>query len=115
MNKKGGVGIAAPQVGVPKRLFLVEVGDFFEVFINPKIVQKSKETVTVREGCLSFPGMFVDKTRHVSVTVEYQNQHGNLIHFIVHPQIPESLLISQCIQHEIEHLDGILLIDSDQK
>ena len=102
-----GVGLAAPQVGIAKRLMLVcpsgQPGDEF-VVINPEIVAMDGEEIG-EEGCLSFPGIFGKVPRAVRITVRYQDLDGKH-----HEENMEGLLAT-CIQHEMDHLEGILFID----
>ena len=101
---KNGVGLAAPQVGVIKRLFVMDTrcvtGGQFEIFINPKIVAR-QGSCKYNEGCLSSPGINKQMKRYRRVRVEYTNLSGDLI-----TQEFEGLS-SICIQHEIDHLNGI--------
>ncbi|MEA1939193.1 MAG: peptide deformylase [Candidatus Caldatribacteriota bacterium] len=100
-----GVGLAAPQIGVSKRIFIIdgeEEGLF--VLINPVILEREGET-TEEEGCLSVPGVFSKVTRSKKVTVEAINQNGEKIKII------KDNLIGRALQHEIDHLEGILFID----
>jgi len=110
MKDNDGVGISAVQVGVLKRIIIVGDSDNqFTTLINPTIINSYGEQ-TVLEGCLSFPGIYVRKTRPTRVKVEYTDLFG-------HKQILKSRdkLLSHCIVHECEHLDGITLeIDKDR-
>lgn len=108
MRSAKGVGLAAPQVGVSKRMIVVEdaEGDNKVVLtlINPKITQK-KGKVKFCEGCLSLPGISSDVVRPEFITVEAQNLDGDLL------KINAEGLLARIIQHETDHLDGIVLID----
>ena len=103
-----GVGLAAPQIGVSKRIIVIEdaEGDNKVVLtlINPKITQK-KGKVKFCEGCLSLPGISSDVVRPESITVEAQNLDGDML------KINAEGLLARIIQHEIDHLDGIVFID----
>lgn len=101
-----GIGLAAVQVGVLKRMFVVDVPDNGKfVMINPRIIEKSKETIVYEEGCLSLPGIANDVERAKTITVEYQDLDGN-------KKILEATdLLATCIQHEYDHIEGILFID----
>ncbi len=105
-----GVGLAAPQVGVLRRIFIINQGiendelDFVE-FINPKIVSHSEETVEMAEGCLSVPGKSGLVTRPATVVVEAYDREGNLFEY------EADGLMARCVFHEYDHLDGILYID----
>ena len=112
MREQNGVGLAAPQVNVTKRFLVMMNPDTEEIFkmINPKIVMKSDETITMEEGCLSVLGpddlpVFADVTRPESVEVEWVNEKGK-------PMAAKmSGLPARIVQHETDHLDGILFID----
>jgi peptide deformylase len=103
-----GVGLAAPQVNVSKRLFVMDVhDDEFEpaVVINPKIVS-AEEEVELSEGCLSVVGMVGEIVRFKRVTVTGLDRNGEKI------RIEGEGLMAQCLQHEIDHLNGVLYIDN---
>ncbi|NTV41211.1 MAG: peptide deformylase [Candidatus Moranbacteria bacterium] len=109
MKHAQGVGLAAPQVGQSLRLCIIEVEGTLYVLINPKITAKSKNKVILEEGCLSFPGIFLPISRASQVQVRYLDQTGK-------PQkIKADGLLSQALQHEIDHLDGVLFIDRLKK
>jgi peptide deformylase len=118
-----GIGLAAPQVGISKRLFVMDItydreevtradgSNDFEysnfaplVFINPIIKNKQGE-VLYEEGCLSLPGLYEEVKRAETVTVDYQDVEGNS------HSIDADELLSICIQHENDHLDGIVFIE----
>ena len=112
MYKSNGVGLAATQVDIHKRLVVIDVkhdgeGNNKEIihFINPKILTQSKEKRIYQEGCLSLPNVFDDVERPDTCTVEALDYNGN----------PFTLecdeLLATCIQHEIDHLDGIIFSD----
>lgn len=111
-----GVAIAAPQIGVPKRIFLVEdqnperEGELPNlVAINPKIVKFSKRTKVVGEGCLSVPERYGAVKRHMNVTLRALDENG------VEYERGAGGLLSQIFQHECDHLDGTLFIDRAEK
>ena len=104
MRAAPGVGLAAPQVGVPLRLAVIEVEDKITVIINPEIVKRSGE-VELDEGCLSVPGFWGKLMRAEKVTVKARDRHGKEFR-----RAAEGLL-AQAFQHEIDHLDGLLYID----
>lgn len=111
MYKNNGVGLAAPQVGENIRMFVIDVSEANEpynpiVFINPKIIDK-KGATHEKEGCLSFPNAFVDVRRYSYVKVKALNIHGKP--FIM--EADNGSLLARAIQHENDHLDGILFID----
>ncbi len=106
-----GVGLAAPQVGVLKRIVVIDV-DYPSadpnpyVLINPEIVEASEETVPFDEGCLSFPGISVSIERPRHVVVQAENLEGDLMQY----EAADNLL-AVCLQHEIDHLNGITMVD----
>jgi peptide deformylase len=105
-----GIGLAAPQVGVLKRVIVLDI-DREEVktgplvMANPEIVEASDEDATYEEGCLSVPEHYSDVARPAKVTVRYLDRDGKKQEMICDG------LLSTCVQHEIDHLDGILFID----
>lgn len=111
MYAKNGVGLAAPQIGVNYRVFVLDVSTNEEslhpmVFINPKIIKKSGAIVS-NEGCLSFPEAYTNVRRYKDITVKALDAHGR-------PFVLEAnggTLLTRCIQHEFDHLNGILFID----
>jgi peptide deformylase len=109
MYKAPGIGLAAPQIGQPLRLVVLDLGPEGEpdpmVLINPDIIAASTETATREEGCLSLPGQYAEVTRPARVTVRYKDQSG------VRHDIEAEGLLAACIQHEIDHLDGVLFVD----
>jgi peptide deformylase len=105
MKKNDGVGLAAPQVGVSKRVIIVETERGPEGFINPKILKKTKETEIDWEGCLSVPGVFLKIKRWKGIEVEVLNREGEKV------QVKAVGLVARIFQDEIDHLDGILIID----
>lgn len=111
MYAKNGVGLAAPQIGVNLRVFVIDVSKNDEplnpmVFINPKIIKKAGATVA-QEGCISFPEAYTDVKRYANVMVKALDKHGRP--FVLEAKDGE--LLSRAIQHENDHLDGILFID----
>jgi peptide deformylase len=109
MYRAPGIGLAAPQVGVGLRLAVVDLQEDDKnnpiVLINPEIVASSKEEAVREEGCLSLPGMYADVTRPAIVKVRYYDQQG------VRQEIQAEGLLSACLQHELDHLDGVLFVD----
>lgn len=105
LHKSGGVGLAAPQVGVLRRVVVVETepGNLIEL-INPVIVEKSGSQ-TGQEGCLSLPGKWGICTRPDTVTVEATNRRGERF------RVTGTGLTARCFCHELDHLDGILYTD----
>jgi peptide deformylase len=104
MYQAPGIGLAAPQIGVQKQLFVYDVDDEPQVLINPKIVESSGEWV-YDEGCLSIPGLYVEMLRPKLVLVEATNLDGNTI------QIEADELLARLFQHEIDHLQGVLMFE----
>jgi len=100
-----GVGLAAPQIGVPKRVIVVDVGKGLIELINPQIILKSKKKEVDVEGCLSVPGIRGEVERAAEVTVQGLDRDGNLL------IIKGEGLLARALQHEIDHLDGILFVD----
>lgn len=111
MYAKNGVGLAAPQIGVNYRVFVIDVSKNDEplnpiVFINPKIIKKSG-AVVAQEGCISFPEAYTDVRRYANVMVKALDRHGRP--FVMEAKDGE--LLARAIQHENDHLDGVLFID----
>lgn len=104
MYQAPGLGLAAPQIGVQKQLFVYDVDDEQQVLINPKIIESSGEWV-YDEGCLSIPGLYVEMLRPKLVLVEATNLDGNTI------QIEADELLARLFQHEIDHLQGVLMFE----
>ncbi|MBE7559216.1 peptide deformylase [bacterium] len=106
MRDSRGIGLAAPQVGVLKRLFVAEVPEHpAMLFIDPEIVFMGSETSAYKEGCLSIPGFEGEVVRPERIIVQALDEKGERF------QLEASGLLSRCIQHEIDHLDGILFPD----
>ncbi len=105
-----GIGLAAVQVGIPRRLLVVDLAKEDKpkdphAFINPEIIWSSDETSVYEEGCLSIPDVFYDVERPAEVKVRYIDEQGK-------PQEMHCTgLMATCIQHEIDHLNGVLFID----
>lgn len=107
MREADGVGLAAPQVGVSSRVIIVDVGEGLIELINPAIVE-SEGCEVGTEGCLSVPGMYGDVERFTKVEVQGLDRKGNQISFV------GSDLLARALQHEIDHLEGILFIERAQ-
>lgn len=106
MDMAEGVGLAANQAGYDINVAVFAIPDFdVSIMINPRLVEASTEMEKVPEGCLSVPGYRDTVKRHVEVTVEFQDIEGN-----AHEKTVTGLA-SQCVQHEIDHLNGITYID----
>ena len=105
-----GIGLAAVQVGVLKRLIVIDISKNNEkknplFFINPEIVSKSNKTSIYEEGCLSLPGYFAEIERPAECKIEYLDYDGKK------SEMNASGLLATCIQHEVDHLNGVLFID----
>ncbi len=110
MLKNFGIGLAANQIGITKRVFVIgskNIPGFPEPFavFNPKIVSTSSETELFKEGCLSFPGLWLSIKRPKKIQVEYQNSRGDII------EAEMDGLIARCFQHELDHLNGTCFVD----
>jgi peptide deformylase len=103
-----GRGIAAPQLGISQRvIFLKLPGVEPWPLINPEIVERSEETIAVWDACLSFLSIFMQVERYRQITVRYRNPEGEILEF----DAGDDRNLSELLQHEIDHLDGILAID----
>ena len=105
-----GVGLAAVQIGVPQRIITIDVSKSEDerrpmVLINPEIVQASEETRPYEEGCLSIPEYYEEVVRPDRVTFRYTNLEGETV------EQEADVLLATCVQHEIDHLNGVLFID----
>ncbi len=104
-----GIGLAAPQVGHSLRMAVIDLtrDDVRDplVLINPEIIARSTDMATREEGCLSLPRQFADVTRPAKVKVRYEDAQG------IKREIEADELLATCLQHEIDHLDGILFVD----
>lgn len=111
MYAQNGVGLAAPQIGVNYRVFVIDVTSGKEslnpiVFINPKIIKASGSVIS-NEGCLSFPEAYTDVKRYSDVMVKALNSNGKP--FVM--EAKDGSLLARAIQHEFDHLNGVLFID----
>ena len=104
MHLAGGIGLAAPQVGINKQIIVIDIGEGPCVFINPKITKRLGCEVK-EEGCLSLPGVFVRVRRAKKITVCFLNEHNEEVSVVV------DNLLARVVQHEMDHLKGKLLID----
>jgi peptide deformylase len=105
-----GIGLAAIQIGVPKRIIVLDISKNPEkkdpmYFVNPEIVSASKDDATYEEGCLSVPGQFAEIDRPDKCHIKYLDYNGSA------KELKAEGLLATCIQHEIDHLEGILFID----
>ena len=105
MYLEDGVGLAAPQVGISLRFFAMDDGTGPMIIVNPEIIEHSSEKEKGEEGCLSLPGIFEDVERYIWVKLKYQDEYGK-----VHTKLFEGYS-ARIVQHERDHLDGILFID----
>ena len=110
MYKAPGIGLAAIQIGMPKRIIVLDISKDPEkkepmYFVNPEIISTSKKDATYEEGCLSVPGQFAEIDRPDSCIIKYLDYNGNS------KELKTDGLLATCIQHEIDHLEGILFID----
>ena len=105
-----GIGLAAIQVGVPKRLLVMDIAPDGEpqaplFFVNPKILWQSEDLASYNEGCLSLPDQYADLERPAEVKVSYIDRQGE------QQEVHASGLLATCLQHEMDHLEGILFVD----
>lgn len=110
MYEADGIGLAAVQIGVPKRILVMDIDQTTgeknpKVYINPKILWASDEMAKAEEGCLSVPDIWDDVERPAKIRAEYQDQTGTL------HTIEVDGLLATCLQHEMDHLDGVLFVD----
>ena len=110
MYAANGIGLAAIQIGVPKRIIVMDLSKEENkknpmYFVNPLIIKKNDEKITYEEGCLSVPNQFAEIDRPSKCEVEYLDYNGNK------QNLQAEGLLATCIQHEIDHLEGILFID----
>ena len=117
MYAANGIGLAAPQVGVSKCVLVMDIEQADDpktpekkrgkplYFVNPEIVWSSDEMHLYKEGCLSLPGQYSDVERPLKVRVKYLDYHGE------QKEIEADGLLSTCLQHEMDHLEGILFVD----
>jgi len=108
MYDEKGVGLAATQVNIHQRIVVMDVSENSDqpiVLINPEIIAKSDETVINEEGCLSVPGIYAKVDRHTTCTVKALDRHGKEF------TLDGTELLSICIQHELDHLNGLLFVD----
>ena len=110
-QSENGIGLAANQIGINKRVCVINVKEPL-VLINPKIVEKSKEQFVFPEGCLSFPDSKLKTQRHQDIVVEADNHKGKLS-FSANSKDINDAFECVCVQHEIDHLDGITMFDRE--
>jgi len=105
MREQNGAGLAAPQLGVGLRVFTFDVDEVVGHLVNPVLELPDEEEQDGPEGCLSIPGLYVDTKRRMNVVAKGFNQHGDPV------QLVGAGLMARCVQHETDHLDGVLFID----
>lgn len=112
MLAANGIGLAANQVSENKALFIMKVNSVFKdgknevlEFINPEIIDKSKNFISIKEGCLSAPGIYLTIQRSQEIYVQYQDRNGNIKQGIL------TGIEAICFQHELDHLNGVFFID----
>lgn len=113
MYSEDGIGLAAPQVGVNKQLLVVDCElDNPDappyILINPTITRSSSDSCVIQEGCLSIPGVYLDVTRPEEIEVSYKDEQGRP------RQLKASGLLARVIQHEMDHLNGVMFVDRVQ-
>ena len=110
MEAADGAGLAAPQVGVSKRIFVFRRGDDIHALVNPKIIKKEGGQKVGNEGCLSIPGVQAKVPRAARVVVTGRNEKGKIVELECEDG-DEQGRAATCVQHELDHLDGVLYID----
>ncbi|NBB70699.1 MAG: peptide deformylase [Alphaproteobacteria bacterium] len=105
-----GIGLAAPQVGVMQRLIVLDVAGKDGppapmCLVNPEIVARGEDTVVAEEGCLSLPEIYAEVERHARVFVRFTDREGEV------REMDTDGLLARCVQHELDHLDGVLFVD----
>ena len=105
MKLYGGIGLSANQCGVFERVFVIGTDHFQIACINPRIIGQAPSTIKAEEGCLSFPGLHVKRDRPDWVEVEFTNEMGEL------KQMRLEGITARCFQHELDHMNGIRMID----
>jgi peptide deformylase len=110
MYQAPGIGLAAPQVGILKKVIVIDLSKDDEpkkpfFIVNPKIIWKSEELSSREEGCLSIPGHFAEVVRPKKCKLQYLDYNGKK------QEVEADDLLSTCIQHEVDHCDGVLFID----
>lgn len=105
MQEAEGIGLSANQIGLDLKVFVAKVENKFYAVFNPEIIQSSKETVSMEEGCLSVPGVFGTLDRPEKITIKGYDPNGKSI------KIKSWGLLARVFQHEIDHLNGKLFID----
>ncbi len=121
MYESNGIGLAAVQIGVHKRILVMDIGQSSRYkeskehkseplyLVNPEIINESEEENVYEEGCLSFPGQYAEVTRPKKVKVKYLDYNGN------EKILEADGLLATCVQHEIDHLNGVVFVDHISK
>jgi peptide deformylase len=105
MKKFGGLGLSANQCGVYERVFILGYGDEMFACINPKVIEQSEEMDRNKEGCLSYPGMFLTVPRPKWIVAEFMNENGQV------QQMRFEGITARCFLHELDHMNGIRFVD----
>jgi peptide deformylase len=105
MHEHNGIGLAAPQIGVNLRIIVIDLGEGPLALVNPEIVEMSSEKETLEEGCLSVPQVYVEVERAQTVRVKGISLNGKPV------ELEARGFFARVLQHEIDHLDGILIVD----
>jgi peptide deformylase len=109
LDQAKGIGLAAPQINVDTRIIVIDLSHYEEgpriAVVNPEIVWKSDEVITYEEGCLSVPGIYCEVSRSEKVSVKGFSPEGKAVQF------KADGILARVLQHEIDHLDGILFVD----
>jgi peptide deformylase len=105
MHQSKGIGLAAPQVGITERFFVLDVGDGPMVIVNPRITKRSVAMESLEEGCLSIPEVNIAVRRPAKITVQYMDENNRMM------KLTCDGLLARVIQHETDHLNGKLIVD----
>ena len=106
LKRDKGVGLAGPQIGFMKRIFVAHIeGDTERVFINPSILETSHKTIKIEEGCLSIPGIYANIARSETIKVQAWNEKGRPF------TLETTGILARVILHEYDHLEGVLFLD----
>jgi peptide deformylase len=105
MKQYGGIGLSANQCGVFERVFVIGTDEFQIACVNPRIIGKSPSTIKEKEGCLSYPGLYLKIDRPDWIDVEYTDENGQLV------QSRLEGITARCFQHELDHMNGIRMTD----
>ena len=105
MKLYGGIGLSANQCGVQSRVFVLGVDDFFIACINPKVIDQSPNLVKENEGCLSFPGLFLNLERPEWIEVEYADPSGDVVRARLDG------ITARCYLHELDHMNGVRFVE----